>query len=153
MSGAVRRTPVSNGECRAAVGREDQVLCYYAHTEKFKRLEQRVVSECTVRMPSGWVVATHSPRNITHAQLFFSLARIIPWSVDSISSPRNNWGVWSQEKAVIQLSRVTINVIVVISQLLGDKNYVTCCSVIFAVTCRFRWISSEDGLEKTCSSH
>ena len=46
---------------------------YYTQTENIKRLDQRVVSECTVQMLSVLVVSTvYLPRNVAHAHVLQS---------------------------------------------------------------------------------
>jgi len=52
-----------------AVGRSDRLFCYCMETENFEDAEKRVVSGCSVRMHSGWVIATgHKARNLAHVQ-------------------------------------------------------------------------------------
>ena len=49
------------------------LLCSCIQTENIKHFEERVVSDCTVRMLSAWVVATlDSRRNFAHAQVSHS---------------------------------------------------------------------------------
>jgi len=58
-------------------------VCYcYTQTENIKHIAQRVMSACTVRMISTWVVATcHSPRDLAHVSVTF-VTEIISLSVD-----------------------------------------------------------------------
>jgi hypothetical protein len=68
--GVVRRTAGYRSDKETAIDRSDREFCCYTQAENIKHFELRVVSECTVRMLAGWVVATrHSPRNVALAQL------------------------------------------------------------------------------------
>jgi hypothetical protein len=54
------------GAWRTAPGGSDREFSYRVKTSKY--FEKRAVGQCTVRILSGWVVATrNSPRNLTHA--------------------------------------------------------------------------------------
>jgi hypothetical protein len=64
VSGAVRETGGN------AVLLLVAATCYYTHTENIKHFQQRIANRYTVRMHSGWVVATrHSSQNLAHAYL------------------------------------------------------------------------------------
>jgi hypothetical protein len=57
------------GSYWAAIGRRDRLFGFYIQTENIKHFEHRAVSQCTVRMPSGWVIAPrHSSCNLAHAR-------------------------------------------------------------------------------------
>jgi hypothetical protein len=53
VSGAVQRT----AGYRGTTDRSDRLInCYHTHTLKTTDFEEHIVSDCTVRMLSGWVV-------------------------------------------------------------------------------------------------
>jgi hypothetical protein len=84
-SGAVRG---SVDYKRTAVGMSDRQFCHYTQTANIK---YRFVSECTVRMLSGWVVASrHSSRDLAHARKSHRSHRsyILRWTVDCSSCHR-----------------------------------------------------------------
>ena len=71
--GAVREAASYRRDFWTVVSMSDRLFYYYTQTENFKRFDKGVVSECTVRMLSGWVAAIgHSPRNLAHAHLSHS---------------------------------------------------------------------------------
>ena len=56
-----------------AIGRRDRLFCYCMETENIEGSEERAVSGCSVRMHSGWVIATrHIPRNLAHTHILHS---------------------------------------------------------------------------------
>ena len=62
-----------SGDWGTAIGRSDIQFSRYTETENIKHFEERVVCKCTVRMLTGWIVATgHPPRNATRAHLSHS---------------------------------------------------------------------------------
>jgi hypothetical protein len=66
-----------------AIDRGDREFCCYTHSENTKHVEQRVVREYTVRILSGWTIATrHLPRNL-RMRIIALLTEIISWSVDN----------------------------------------------------------------------
>jgi hypothetical protein len=59
-----------SGAVRGLIGRSGMLFYYYIQSENVMRF---IVSECNIRMLSGWVVAARrEPRNLTLAHVSYS---------------------------------------------------------------------------------
>jgi hypothetical protein len=73
VSGSVQGTAGYRGDCWTVIGGIDRVFYYCIQTENFENFRKRVVSECILRMLSGWGAATrHLPGKLAHAHLLHS---------------------------------------------------------------------------------
>ena len=70
--------------CGTTVGRSNRLFRYGTQTENIRQLEWSAVSECTVRLFSGWVEEPRpSPRYLAHAYFSHSCQGSYPglWTV------------------------------------------------------------------------